>query len=108
MRVAVDGVHDDDFARDLHSRDVEQVEAGADVVMLGVEDRDGLAGIARAWSRAATGGALWIVYPRGVRTVTENDVRSAGLAAGVVDVKVVRFSATHTALRFVARKPARR
>jgi hypothetical protein len=107
VRVAVDGVRDDDFARELRSRDVIHVETGADIVFLGVEDRDELARIASAWMRAAAGGALWIVYPKGVRVVTENDVRGAGLAAGVVDVKVVRFSPTHTALRFVARKARR-
>jgi hypothetical protein len=108
MRVAVDGVRDDDFARDLRSRDVAHVDSDADVVFLGVEDRDGLARVPSAWARVARGGALWIVYPKGVKVVTEHDVRGAGLATGAVDVKVVRFSATHTAFRFVARRTPRR
>jgi hypothetical protein len=50
---------------------------------------------------------LWLVYPKGQKTITEADVRSAGLKVGLVDVKVVSFSATHTALKFVLRKSKR-
>jgi hypothetical protein len=45
--------------------------------------------------------ALWIVYPKGQKAITEKDVREAGLKAGLTDVKVASFSATHTALKFV-------
>jgi len=45
--------------------------------------------------------ALWIVYPKGQKEITENDVLSAGRQVGLKDVKVVGFSATHTALKFV-------
>jgi hypothetical protein len=45
--------------------------------------------------------ALWIVYPKGQKTITENDVLAAGRKAGLKDVKVVGFSPTHTALKFV-------
>ena len=45
--------------------------------------------------------ALWLVYPKGQKAITEGDVRSAGLKTGLVDVKVASFSATHTALKFV-------
>jgi hypothetical protein len=51
-------------------------------------------------------GAIRVVYPKGRKDITENDVRQAGLRAGLVDVKVARFSETHTALKFVI--PVRR
>jgi hypothetical protein len=51
--------------------------------------------------------ALWLVYPKGQKSITESDVRSAGLQAGLVDTKVVSFSPTHTALKFVLRKSRR-
>ncbi len=51
--------------------------------------------------------ALWIVYPKGQKTITESDVRGTGLKAGLVDVKVASFSATHTALKFVIPKNQR-
>jgi hypothetical protein len=47
---------------------------------------------------------LWLVFPKGQKTITEHDVRSAGLKAGLVDIKVVSFSPTHTALKFVPPK----
>ena len=49
--------------------------------------------------RGAT--VLWIVYPKGKKEITENDVLSAGRKASLKDIKVVGFSATHTALKFV-------
>ena len=51
--------------------------------------------------------ALWLVYPKGQTVITEADVRSSGLKAGLVDIKVVSFSATHTALKFVLPKSKR-
>ncbi len=51
--------------------------------------------------------ALWLVYPKGQAVITEADVRSSGLNAGLVDIKVVSFSATHTALKFVLPKSKR-
>jgi hypothetical protein len=45
--------------------------------------------------------ALWIVYPKGQKQISENDVLSAGRKCGLKDVKVVGFSPTHTGLKFV-------
>lgn len=55
--------------------------------------------------RGAT--ALWIVYPKGQKTITESDARSAGLKSGLTDIKVASFSPTHTALKFVIPKSKR-
>jgi hypothetical protein len=46
-------------------------------------------------------GGIWVVYPKGQTHIREIDVINAGKSAGLTDNKVVRFSATHTALRFV-------
>jgi hypothetical protein len=51
---------------------------------------------------------VWVVYPKGIQAVTENDVLTAGRAAGLVDTKVCSFSSTHTALRFNMRRAAAR
>jgi hypothetical protein len=51
--------------------------------------------------------ALWIVYPKGQKGITESDVRTTGLKAKLVDVKIVGFSPTHTALKFVIPKSKR-
>jgi hypothetical protein len=61
-----------------------------------------LSKIAKAMEGAA---GLWVVYPKGnakgSQGITEGEVLSAGRAAGLKDVKVVGFSPTHTALKFV-------
>ena len=46
-------------------------------------------------------GAIWVVYPKGQKQITEVGVIKAGRQAGLVDIKVARFSETHTALKFV-------
>jgi hypothetical protein len=51
-------------------------------------------------SKSMKGAALWIVYPKGQKHITENDVLAAGRKSGLKDVKVVVFSSTHTALKF--------
>ncbi|HEX8837075.1 MAG TPA: hypothetical protein VF748_09070 [Candidatus Acidoferrum sp.] len=61
-------------------------------------DFSNLPKITKALSGAA---ALWIVYPKSQKHITENDVLSAGRKSGLKDVKVVGFSPTHTALKFV-------
>ena len=63
---------------------------------------DRTAGLARlAGFSIRPDGAIWIVYPKGVREITENEVIAAIRAAGLKDVKVASFSATHTALKAV-------
>jgi hypothetical protein len=45
--------------------------------------------------------ALWIVYPKGRKDITEMDVLNTGRKARLKDIKVMSFSSTHTALKFV-------
>ena len=52
----------------------------------------------------APDGAIWTVRPKGVAEVSEAAVAKAARAAGLVDVKVARVSATHTAEKFVSRR----
>lgn len=81
----------------------------SDVLLVGVESRDELARIAEAARSLAPAGGLWVVYPKGRSDLKETEIMAAGKRAGLVDNKTARFSATHTALRFVipaARRPA--
>ncbi|HVB04691.1 MAG TPA: DUF3052 domain-containing protein [Acidimicrobiales bacterium] len=52
-------------------------------------------------------GALWLAWPRraggGVSDLTDNVVRSLGLASGLVDVKVAALGERWSSLRFVHR-----
>jgi hypothetical protein len=69
-----------------------------------LKELSGAAKIVKSMRGAA---ALWIVYPKGKKEITENDVIAAGRKAGLKDVKVVGFSATHTGLKFVIPLAAR-
>lgn len=103
-RVAVLGVRDAQFLADLRARarDVStRMRDGAEVVFLGAGKRADLARLAAVRRRLAPNGAVWVVNPKGVREITEGDVLAAGKAAGLVDVKVARFSDTHTSHKLV-------
>ena len=63
-----------------------------------IADLDAIPELAAKMKPAA---GLWIIYPKGKTHIRERDVIAAGLSHGLVDNKVVSFSATHTGLRFV-------
>jgi len=79
-----------------------------DVIFYEVGSRAELAKLPDLVRSLSPSGALWVIRPKGVQTVTESDVMSAGKAAGLVDVKVVRFSETKTAENFVVPVAKRR
>lgn len=107
MRALLVDIPDDSFEAELIEAGVEIVSgprAQADLVFLGVAAVADLAGIARLKRRIPKDGTLWLVRPKGRDTpVPERDAMEAGLASGLVDVKVVSFSDTHTALKYVYR-----
>jgi len=73
----------------------------ADLVFFGAERREALDRMASLSRSIKPNGALWVIRPKGRQTVTEADVMLAGRQAGLVDVKVVSFSDSHTAEKFV-------
>ena len=80
---------------------------GSDVIFLGAEATSELPRIKKIIPSLASNGALWIVYPKGRKEITELQVLAAGRDAGLVDIKVVSYSPTHTALKFVRPKAKR-
>jgi len=80
---------------------------GAPWYFLAAESRQNLQRVKSIANSLAGAAALWIVYPKGQTSITESDVRSTGLQAGLTDIKVASFSSTHTALKFVLPKAAR-
>ena len=78
-----------------------KVAADSDCIFFAAESKKDLGNLTRLVKSMQGAAALWIVYPKGQKHITENDVISAGRKSGLKDVKVVGFSATHTALKFV-------
>ena len=110
-RVLVRGVGDPALLAKIRAR-TEHCSVGGrmkncDVILLGVERVADLRKIESCCALMAPAGGLWMIYPKGRKDITEAQVMSAGLATGMVDNKVVSFSATHTGLRFVIRKADR-
>ncbi len=99
------GLCDDSFLGELRERTREialgKPRSDSDCIFLGAESKGDFKRIGPLVKSLKKSGGLWIVYPKGQEHITENDVLSAGRKAGLKDVKVVSFSATHTALKFV-------
>jgi hypothetical protein len=109
QRVALYGL-DDDFRAKLQERGVRVVQRAArdaDVIFVAADRKKDLARLESLRADLADSGALWVVRPKGAPEITESDVLYAGRQAGLVDVKVVRFSETHTAEKFVIPVAAR-
>lgn len=116
MLVAAVGVSDDAFLKEANERVAKLIRKvpatgqPADMVFFGVEHRDGLQRLSGLVPLIKPEGAIWIVRPKGKKEITESETMAAGKRAGLVDVKVVSFSDTHTAEKFVipvAKRPKR-
>jgi hypothetical protein len=107
QRVAVVGLDDPTFVGQVLERgadvQVGRRRVGADLMVVGVEGRRDLLRLRTHREFIAKDGAIWVVWPKGSPAVNENDVRDAALEAGLVDVKVVSFSPTRSALKLVFR-----
>jgi CheY-like chemotaxis protein len=79
-----------------------------DIILWFVRSREELAREMKAMAARTGAGRLWIIWPKkasGMDTdVRENDVRSIGMAAGLVDFKVCAVDATWSGLAFTRRK----
>lgn len=103
--VCVVQLNDATFFADLEASGAKttkgKAKKGSNAIFYGANSRSDLARVEVLKRSLAPAGALWIIRPKGVKEITERDVMAAGKAAGLVDVKVVRFSDTHTAEKFV-------
>ncbi len=108
-KVAAVGIKDADFLDKLRARTgvVGRVTTGHDAIFVQADRRSALSRLAPLRRALAPAGGLWVVAPKGVKDITEADVLAGGRKAGLVDVKVVRFSDTHTAHKFVIPKMRR-
>jgi hypothetical protein len=77
--------------------------AAADVIFATFHHRRDLRRLPPLVPRLRLNGMLWTLRPKGSKDLTEREMMDAGLAAGLVDVKVVSFSETLTAEKFVFR-----
>ncbi len=100
------GPVDDDALRSALAEAKAVADDGADLILARINTTSELADALRITAKQlAARVPIWFIYPKGKgHALNENDVRSTGLAAGVVDTKVAAVSPTLTALRFVRRR----
>jgi hypothetical protein len=104
-RVSLLGQFDAEFLRELGSLTKSVIKSNAspdsEWIFFAADAKDDLARLSKISKSMKGAAALWIVYPKGQKQITENDVLAAGRKNALKGVKVIGFSATHTALKFV-------
>lgn len=78
-----------------------KVAPDSDMIFLAADTTDDLSHMRALQASLKPNGAIWVIYPKGQKHITEGGVFAAGKQAGLVDIKVASFSRTHTALKFV-------
>jgi len=104
-KVSLSGEFDADFLREVggltKSMSNGKVSPDSECIFFAAKSKDDFVALSKIAKSMEGASALWIVYPKGQKHITENDVLAAGRKVGLKDVKVVGFSSTHTALKFV-------
>jgi len=104
-RVAVVGVDDPAFRAEVAARTGLKASAARDeldFIVYAADSADQLARLGELRRRLQPAGAIWVVSRKGgAARIRDTDVMAAARTAGLVDVKVCSFSATHTALKLV-------
>jgi len=106
LSVRVVGEFEEAFLKEIAKQ--ETAKGAADLVFFAAPEKKVLARIPKLATELKPAGALWVIYPKGVKEIREIEVLEAGRAAGLKDVKVCSFSTTHTGLKFVIPVAARK
>jgi hypothetical protein len=97
--VSLVGDFDEEFWRELRgvTNNIHdgKIDASSESIFVSADSAKDLAGIGKVAKAMRGATALWVVYPKGKKEITENEVLAAGRKAGLKDVKVAGFSETH-------------
>jgi hypothetical protein len=98
------GVRDATLRDEIETRGATVLARGTepvDAIFIAANQRADLERLVTVQKFLKRNGAIWVIRPKGSPDISESDVLTAGKKAGLVDVKVARFSDTHTAEKFV-------
>ena len=106
MRVAVLNLDERALVQDIESRGATLERGtrarGLDLVFFGAASAADLARLSMLAGRIKPSGAIWVVRAKGRGApISESQSMAAGKRAGLVDVKVVSFSDSHSAEKYV-------
>lgn len=104
--VSVIDVDDDSFHRELDGKTAKvatgkKPKAASDMIVYGVTAKPDLDRLTAFRGSIVPAGMIWVLWPKGRKELREDDVRNAAIAQGLVDVKVMSFSETLSALKLV-------
>ena len=103
--VCVVGVEDEVFWQQLRERTadvlVDRVVPGSDAIVYAAPEPSYLDRLPELMASIKPNGMIWVVSPKGRKEYKDTDVMNAGLAVGLVDVKVCSFNQQLTATKFV-------
>ena len=104
-RASAIGVDDEEFLAELEAAvaflSIGRTVKNSDAIFYGVTKEAQLTRLDALKRSIKPDGAIWVIRPKGRPEISEASVMEAGKLAGLVDVKVVAFSPTHTAEKFV-------
>ena len=105
MRVALVGLDDAAFRRELNTRTQDIAEGrpkkDTDMILFSIAAPAPLARLATLQGSIKRNGSIWVVWPKGRPHIKEDMIRSAAFEHGLVDVKVIAFSETLSGLKLV-------
>jgi hypothetical protein len=103
--ISVIGLDDPSLIEQLEERGAEVMVGrtlrASDLILYRAENVRALAKLDRLKASLVKDGGIWVVFPKGDPTIRDVDVMAAAKAAGLVDVKVARWSDSHTAQKLV-------
>lgn len=103
--VCVLGVDDETFWQQLRERTadvlVDQLAPVSDAIVYAAPDPSYLTRLPELMANIKPNGMIWVVSPKSRKEYKDTDVMNAGLAVGLVDVKVCSFNKELTATKFV-------
>ncbi|MGZ7042388.1 MAG: hypothetical protein ACXVH7_11410 [Thermoanaerobaculia bacterium] len=104
QKIAAVGPLPGDFLAELEASGADisrRPRKGSDIIFTAINSREELPALKKLRDTLQPAGAIWVIRPKGDPRISESDVMDGGKSAGLVDVKVARFSASHTAEKFV-------
>lgn len=105
MRVALVGLRDAGFVRELRQRtdDIahDKPLRDTDMILFAVDGPAPLKRLTTLQRAILRNGVIWVVWPKGQPHIKEDTIRTAAIAQGLVDVKVMAFSETLSGLKLV-------
>jgi len=103
--VSILGINDANFLAELKGRTAAishgKVQDRSAFVFVAVESTADLTRLGPLGRAIRENGAIWVVWRKGQKAIREDDIRACGPKVGLVDVKVVSFSETLSALKMV-------